>query len=155
MTWLPGKILLAMMIEDIKMIKKINHVAIVVPELADAQKFWVEALGLELGGVEQIPEEGVEIAFLPVGDSEIELISPTVADSGVARYLEKRGAGMHHICLEVEDVEATLARLQTAEIPLINEEPVVNENGIRYAFIHPKGANGVLVELYELPGQDA
>ncbi len=144
-----------MMIEDMKMIKKINHVAIVVPELADAQKFWVEALGLELGSVAQVPEEGVEIAFLPVGDSEIELISPTEADSGVARYLAKRGPGMHHICLEVADIEATLARLKTAKIPLINEEPAVNKNGTRYAFIHPKGANGVLVELYELTGQAA
>ncbi len=132
-------------------VKKINHVAIVVPELADAQKFWVEALDLTLGGVEQLPAEGVTVAFLPVGDSEIELISPTEPDSGVARYLAKRGPGMHHICLEVEDIEATLARLKTAGIPLIHEAPAVNENGVRYAFIHPKGANGVLVELYELP----
>jgi len=132
-------------------VKKINHVAIVVPELADAQKFWVEALDLTLGGVERLPAEGVTVAFLPVGDSEIELISPTEPDSGVARYLAKRGPGMHHICLEVEDIEATLARLKTAGIPLINEAPAVNENGVRYAFIHPKGANGVLVELYELP----
>lgn len=132
------------------MIKKVNHIAIVVPDLKEANNFWVDALGLELEGVKQVGEEGVEVAFLPIGESEIELISPMDMSSGVAKYLDKRGPGMHHICLEVDDIEATLQRLRDYGIPLITENPLVNEQGTKYAFVHPKGTNGVLVELYEL-----
>ncbi|HSH04941.1 MAG TPA: methylmalonyl-CoA epimerase [Anaerolineae bacterium] len=130
---------------------KINHMAIVVPELDEAMGFWVEALGLPLDHVAEVPAEEVKVAFLPVGDSAIELIAPTTEDSGVAKYLAKRGAGMHHLCLEVDDIEAALARLKEAGVPLINETAQVNHEGNLYAFIHPKGTNGVLVELYELP----
>ena len=134
------------------MIKKISHVAIVVPDLDEANRFWVDALGLKLEGVEHVEREGVDIGFLPVGESEVELLSPVQADSGVAKYMAKKGPGMHHICFEVDDIEATLQRLKKFEIPLITEEAVTNESGTKYAFIHPKGANGVLVELYELAG---
>jgi methylmalonyl-CoA/ethylmalonyl-CoA epimerase len=133
------------------MIKKVDHIAVVVPNLDEATKFWVEALGLTLERVESVPREGVEVAFLPVGESEIELLQPTDPESGVARYLEKRGAGLHHICLEVDDIAATLARLQAAGVPLINETANVSESGKQYAFVHPKGTGGVLVELYQLP----
>jgi methylmalonyl-CoA/ethylmalonyl-CoA epimerase len=102
--------------------------------------------------VEQVPREGVAVAFLPVGESEIELLQPTDPEGGVARYLEKRGAGLHHLCFEVDDIEETLARLKAAEIPLINETAVAGGDGKKYAFVHPKGTGGVLVELYELPG---
>ncbi len=134
------------------MIKKVNHIAVVVPSLDEAMKFWVEALGLALERVESVPREGVDVAFLPVGESEIELLQPTDPESGVARYLEKRGAGLHHVCLEVDDITATLERLKTAGIPLINETANVGGDGKKYAFVHPKGTGGVLVELYELPG---
>ena len=134
------------------MIKKVNHIAVVVPDLDAAMKFWVEAFGLSLERVEQVPREGVAVAFLPVGESEIELLQPTDPEGGVARYLEKRGAGLHHLCFEVDDIEATLARLKAAEIPLINETAVAGGDGKKYAFVHPKGTGGVLVELYELPG---
>jgi methylmalonyl-CoA/ethylmalonyl-CoA epimerase len=133
------------------MIKKVDHIAVVVPNLDEATKFWVEALGLTLERVESVPREGVDVAFLPVGESEIELLQPTDPESGVARYLEKRGPGLHHICLEVDDIEATLARLRVAGVPLINETANVSESGKRYAFVHPKGTGGVLVELYQLP----
>jgi methylmalonyl-CoA/ethylmalonyl-CoA epimerase len=132
------------------MIKKVNHIAVVVPDLEAAHHFWVEGLGLTLHGVEQVEAEGVEVAFLPVGESEIELICPVDASSGVAKYLEKRGSGMHHICFEVDDIEATLQKLRELEIPLITETPITNEKNTKYAFVHPKGTNGVLVELYEL-----
>ncbi len=132
------------------MIKKISHIAIIVPDLEEANRFWVDALGLQLQGVEHVAREGVDIAFLPVGESEVELLSPVNADSGVARYMEKRGPGMHHICFEVDDIEVTLQRLKSLDIPLITEEVGTNENGTKYAFVHPKGTNGVLVELYEL-----
>ena len=134
------------------MIKKVDHIAVVVPDLDAALKFWVEAFGLALERVESVPREGVDVAFLPVGDSEIELLQPTDPESGVARYLEKRGPGLHHLCFEVDDIDATLARLKAAEIPLITETAVAGDDGKKYAFVHPKGTGGVLVELYELPG---
>lgn len=132
------------------MIKKVDHIAVVVPDLAEAQNFWVTALGLTLDRVDSVPAEGVDIAFLPIGDSEIELLQPTDPEAGVAKYLAKRGAGMHHLCFEVDDIEATLARLRAAEIPLITETAKMNNEGKKYAFVHPKGTGGVLVELYEL-----
>jgi methylmalonyl-CoA/ethylmalonyl-CoA epimerase len=93
------------------------------------------------------------VAFLPVGDSKIELIQPIDNESGVARYLAKKGPDMHHICFEVDDIEAALARLKEADVQLINEVPTVGADGRKFAFIHPKSANGVLVELYELAAE--
>jgi methylmalonyl-CoA/ethylmalonyl-CoA epimerase len=132
------------------MIKKVNHIAVVVDDLEAAMQFWVDALGLKLAHKEHVASQAVDVAFLPVGDSKIELLQPTDDESGVARYLQKRGAGMHHICFEVDDIVATLAELKTAEVQLINEAPVMGSDGRKFAFIHPKSANGVLVELYEL-----
>ncbi len=132
------------------MIKKINHIAIVVPQLEEGMGFWVNALGLSLKHVESVPEQGVDVAFIPVGESSIELLQPVDPASGVARYLEKRGPGIHHICFEVDDIEATLTQLKTLNVPLINDKPTVGLDGRKYAFIHPKGTGGVLVELYEL-----
>lgn len=133
------------------MIKKISHIAIVVPKLEEGTAFWAEALGLDVSHQERVPDQGVDVAFIPVGESDIELLEPIDPTSGVARYLEKRGPGMHHICFEVDDMAATLARLKAANVPLINEEPTVSADGKKIAFVHPKGTGGVLVELYELP----
>ena len=137
------------------MIKKINHIAIVSPNLDEATGFWAEALGLPVSRVEEVAAEAVKVAFLPIGESNVEILQPTDNESGVARYLEKRGAGMHHLCLEVDDIEATLAQLKAANVPLINEEPRIGHHQTRYAFIHPKGTGGVLVELYEVTGDQA
>jgi len=112
--------------------------------------FWRDALGLELDHVEDIPEQQSLVAFLPVGGSKIELVEPTSDDSGVARYLQKRGPGMHHICLQVEALESTLAELKAKGVHLINEAPLEGSGGKRLAFIHPESTQGVLVELYEL-----
>lgn len=128
---------------------KINHVAIVLPELETGIGFWVEALGLPLAEQRREENEGVDIAFLPVGESEVELIAPFVDDNGVARYLAKKGAGLHHICFEVDNLDEALSRLRTHDVPLIDEVPRVNAAGRRMVFIHPKGTGGVLVELYE------
>lgn len=128
---------------------KINHVAILLPELEQGTHFWVDALGLALEKTEEVADQEVKIAFLPVGNSRIELVAPTNDSSGVARYLAKKGPGLHHICLEVDDLEATLSRLKKFEIPLIDEEPKIAV-GKKLAFIHPKGTGGVLVELYQL-----
>ena len=130
---------------------KINHLAIVVEDVNAALAFWRDALGLPLGKVERNEGEEVDIAFLPLGESEIEILAPTNATSVIAKYLAKRGAGMHHICLEVEDIETTMARLVAHGIELINDQPKTNAEGVRYCFVHPKSAFGVMVELYELP----
>jgi len=132
-------------------IKKIDHVALVVSNIDEALSFWQSALGIELDHLEDVPRENSTIAFLPLGDSEVELVQPTSDDSGIAKYLEKRGPGMHHICLEVDDIIEMLAQLKGKGIQLIHEEPVTAASGKKYAFIHPKAAFGVLVELYELP----
>jgi methylmalonyl-CoA/ethylmalonyl-CoA epimerase len=133
-------------------VKRIDHIAVVVEDIEGALSFWRDALGIEMSHVENVPAEKSEVAFLPVGGSEVELVHPTSLDSGLARYLEKRGAGMHHICLEVDDIEGMLARLKEKGVQLINETPVAGSGGKKYAFIHPKSAFGVMVELYELPG---
>src|SRR5258706_325074 len=129
---------------------RINHLAIVVEDIQAALGFWRDALGLSVGKVERNEREEVEIAFLPLGEGEIELLAPLNDTSGVAKYLAKRGAGMHHLCLEVDDIEATMKRLTDHDITLINDAQKTNEDGTRYCFIHPKSANGVMVELYEV-----
>lgn len=128
---------------------KINHVALVVPDLEEGVGFWADALGLPVAEQRREPAEKVDIAFLPVGQSEIELLAPFTKDSGVAQYLEKRGPGFHHICFEVDDLEGALVQLKDHNVPLIDETPRVNAAGRRMAFIHPKGTGGVLIELYE------
>jgi methylmalonyl-CoA/ethylmalonyl-CoA epimerase len=124
---------------------------VVVADVPAALAFWRDALGLPLGHTEHNEAEGVDIAFLPVGDGEIELIAPTSEASGVARYLARTGGGLHHICLEVADIEATMAQLTAHGVQLINETPRERDGGVRYAFVHPKSAGGVMVELYQLP----
>ena len=130
-------------------IKKINHIAIVVEDIDQALAFWQDTLGIQLGGQQDNPNEEAQVAFLPVGESEIELVLPTSANSGVAKFLSKHGAGLHHICLEVEDLDGLLLRLKNKNVRLISEEPRLNHQGQRYIFIHPESTFGVLVELYE------
>ncbi|HET6446347.1 MAG TPA: methylmalonyl-CoA epimerase [candidate division Zixibacteria bacterium] len=132
------------------MIKKISHIAIVVPELEQALSFWVDTLGLPLEYVEHVPDQDVDVAFLPTGNSEIELLEPVGSESGVARFMEKRGPGLHHICFEVEDIDLMLDRMRQSGVPLINETPTIGTGGKKIAFIHPRGTGGVLVELYEI-----
>jgi len=130
-------------------IKRIDHIAIVVEDIDQALAFWRDALGLELAHVEDVAEQKSIVAFLPTAGSEVELVKPTTDDSGVARYLQKRGPGMHHICFEVEDIESSLAELKAKGVRLINEVPMTGSGGKKIAFIHPESTNGVLVELYE------
>ena len=133
------------------MIKRINHVAIVVDNLEGALAFWRDALGLPLAKTEANPGESVDLAFLPVGDSEIELLYPTDPESGIGKYLAKKGPGMHHVCIEVDDIEAAIRRLVDHGAEMINDTPRLRPDGTRYAFVHPKSGFGVLVELYETP----
>lgn len=129
-------------------IKKIDHVAIVVKDIDSALGFWRDALGLTLDHLEDVPSQASKVAFIPVGDSEVELVRPTDPQSGMAKYLEKRGEGLHHLCVEVDDIEGMLKGLKEKGVTLINDEPITLP-GRRMAFIHPKSANGVLIELYE------
>ncbi len=133
---------------------KISHIAIVVPDLEEAMEFWVNILGLPLEHVEHVADQEVDVAFLPSGESEIELLEPVSAESGVARFMEKRGPGMHHICFQVDDIEAMLARVKAAGVPLIDEKPRIGTGGKKIAFVHPKGTGGVLVELYQLTPEE-
>lgn len=132
-------------------IKRIDHVAIVVEDIEDALSFWRDGLELHVTHVEEAPDDPSIVAFLPVGDtSEVELVKPITQDSGVARFLAKRGPGLHHICFEVDDINSCLQRLKEKNVRLVNDEPVIGTGGKRIAFIHPESAHGVLVELYEL-----
>jgi len=131
-------------------VKQINHVAVVVQDLEKALLFWRDALGMELQELRDVPAEKSKVAFLPLSGSEVELVLPTTQDSGIAKYLAKRGPGMHHICLEVDDIEGMLAQLKSKSVRLINEEPRTASDGKKYAFIHPESTAGVLVELYQI-----
>jgi len=132
-------------------LKRLDHVAVLVPDLEQALVFWQEQFGLSLDHVETISSMEVKIAFLPLGESEIELVQPTTDDSGLAKYLSKRGPGLHHICIETDDITAKLVELKEKGVRLIDELPVFMDDGRQLAFIHPKSTGGVLVELYELP----
>ncbi len=131
-------------------INSINHVAIVVEDMEKSLTFWRDALGIELHELRDVPAEKSQVAFLPVAGAEIELVKPTSDDSGLAKYLAKRGPGMHHVCLEVDDIASMMAQLKAKGIRLINEEPRTAADGKRYAFIHPESTSGVLVELYQI-----
>jgi methylmalonyl-CoA/ethylmalonyl-CoA epimerase len=135
------------------MIKRINHIATIVPDLDASLAFWRDTLGLELSHTEEVASQEAIVAFLPAGESEVELVQPTTDTSGAARFLAKRGPGLHHIALEVDNLEEMLARLKAKGVRLINETPIAAAGGNRAAFIHPESANGVLVELYEAPRQ--
>jgi methylmalonyl-CoA/ethylmalonyl-CoA epimerase len=133
---------------------RINHVAIVVEDIDNALDFWRDALGLDVTHVEDVPDQESVVAFLPTGESEVELVKPTTDTSGVARYLRKHGPGVHHICFQVDDIETCLDQLEEHDVRLINPEPVIGTGGKRIAFIHPKSTQGVLIELYELTPQE-
>lgn len=130
---------------------KINHIAIVVEDVQQALNFWSDALGMPVEHTERNEDEAVEIAFLPLGEGEIELISPITEDSGIAKYMAKKGSGLHHLCVDVDNLEAVMQQLREKEIELINESPRIRPDGTKYAFVHPKSTGGVLLELYETP----
>ena len=131
-------------------VNQINHVAVVVDDMEKALAFWRDALGMDLHELRDVPAEKSQVAFLPLSGSEVELVRPTTDDSGIAKYLAKRGPGMHHICLEVDDIDGMMTQLKTKGIRLINEEPRTAADGKRYAFVHPESTSGVLVELYQI-----
>jgi methylmalonyl-CoA/ethylmalonyl-CoA epimerase len=122
---------------------------VAVKDLRKALEFWENALGISCVGVEEVAEQKVRTAFLPVKDTEIELLEPTADDSPVAKFIEKKGEGIHHIALRVENLEEALEELKARGVQLIDEKPRYGAGGARIAFVHPKATGGVLLELSE------
>jgi methylmalonyl-CoA/ethylmalonyl-CoA epimerase len=133
-------------------VRRIDHVAVVVDDIESALEFWRDGLGLELTHVEDVPDMHSIVAFLSTGDSELELVKPTDEESGIARYLNKHGSGLHHICLEVDSIKQFVRHLRALDFRMINDEPIVGTGGKLISFIHPECTQGVLVELYEITG---
>ena len=135
------------------MLRKVDHIAFVVQDLDAALRVYHEALGMPLERVEDVPAEKVRVAFLPLpeGHSEVELVQPTAEDTGIARYLAKRGEGMHHICFEVDDIQIAMAEMAASGLQVLEETPRLGSRGQKYVFVHPKSSHGVLIELYERP----
>jgi len=127
---------------------KIDHVGIAVKSLGESKAFY-EALGLLCGGEEEVTDQKVRVAFFPAGNSRIELLEPTDPLGPIGRFLEKRGPGLHHLCVQVEDIDKALAGLRAEGYALIDQEPKVGAGGSLVAFVHPKSTGGVLLELYQ------
>ncbi len=128
---------------------QIDHIGIAVKSLAEAVKVYEDVIGLKVSGYDQVDEQGVRVAMLPAGDSRIELLEPITADSPIEKFMSKRGEGIHHIALRVDDIEAALARFKAAGARLIDSTPRVGAHNTRIAFVHPSSTHGVLVELVE------
>ncbi|MBA1334596.1 MAG: Methylmalonyl-CoA epimerase [Firmicutes bacterium] len=131
------------------MIKKVDHVGVAVNNLEEALKFYTEMLGLTLEGVEVVEDQKVKVAFLPVGDTEIELLESTDPEGPIAKYIEKKGEGIQHIAFRVDDIEKALEEMKRKGVRLIDEKPRYGAGGAKIAFLHPKSTYGVLVELSE------
>ncbi len=131
------------------MVNKINHIGIAVKSIEEALKFYSERLGLKSREVVEIPEQKVKVAALQIGESRIELLESTTPDSPIAKFLEKKGEGIHHLAFEVTDIEKRLKELKEKGIRLIDEKPRQGAHNTRIAFIHPKSTHGVLIELVE------
>ena len=128
-------------------ILKIDHLGIAVNSLAEGQSFWTDILGLESQGTETVEEQKVTTAFLPIGESEVELLESTSPDGPIAKYIEKKGAGIQHVAFRVENIEEALAELKEKGVKLIDQKPRKGAGGAKIAFLHPKATKGVLVEL--------
>ena len=124
----------------------LDHIGIAVDSIDERIEFY-KALGLEVEGYDEVPEQGVRVAFLPVGDSRLELLEPTGPNTPIARHLERRGPGLHHVCLRVPDIRAAMVRLADQGHTLLSEEPQLGAHGCLVCFVHPKSTGGVLLEL--------
>jgi len=133
-------------------LRKINHIGIAVRDIEEAAKFYTETLGLKVDGMEEVPDQKVKVAFLPIGEVRLELVMPTSPESPVAKHLEKNGPGFHHIAYQVDDVAAELARLKSEGARLVDEAPRSGAHRTRIAFLHPKTSGGVLTELVQETG---
>jgi len=135
------------------MIGRLDHLGLAVTSIAEARRFW-EQLGLAVDQVEEVAQEGVRVAMLRVGESRIELLEATSPESPIARFIARRGPGLHHVCLASDDVAADDARLRAAGFELLRDAPSPGAGGSRVQFVHPKSAGGVLVELAQAPEEE-
>ena len=133
------------------MVRKLNHVAIAVNHLEEATKFYRDVLGLDLKGVEVVPAQKSKVGFFPIGETNIELVQPSEPDSPLVKFLEAKGQGIHHICFEVDDIEAEIKAFLAQGATMVDQKPRPGAHNSRVAFIHPKSSSGVLIELVELP----
>lgn len=133
------------------MVKRIDHIAIAVHDIDEAAKFYTDILRLGLSGMEVVVEQKTKVGFLRIGETNIELVQPTSDDSPLVKFLETRGPGIHHICLEVDDIEREVEELKKRGARMIDEKPRPGAHGTRVAFVHPKSSGGVLIELNQLP----
>jgi methylmalonyl-CoA epimerase len=131
------------------MLNAIDHVGVAVEDIEAALPYYTDVLRLALVHRETVPEQGVHAALLDVGDGHIELVAPTGPESGVAKFLDRRGAGLHHVAYRVQDIESTLRELSAAGVRLIDEQPRVGIRGSRVAFVHPSSTGGVLTEIVQ------
>ena len=129
------------------MVKKIDHIGIAVKDLEEALKFYQDVLGMDLAGTEIVEEQKVKVAFLPIGDTKVELLESTDKEGPIARYIEKKGEGVQHIAYRVDDIEKAIKEMKEKEIRMIDESPRYGAGGAKIAFAHPKSTNGVLIEL--------
>jgi len=129
--------------------KKIDHLGIAVSNLSDSLPFYENALGLKLMSKEEVKDQKVSVAMLECGESHIELLEPTSEESPIARFIEKKGPGIHHIAIKVKDIDVELQRMKEQGVRLIDEKPRIGAGGLKIAFVHPKSTNGVLLELCE------
>lgn len=127
----------------------IDHIGIATRQIGESLAVWVDALGLQVESTEEVPDQGVRVAMLPMGETRVELLEPLSDDSPVARFLAKRGPGIHHVAIRVADVCAELAKLRENGARLIDEVPRVGAGGCLVAFVHPSSTGGVLIELVE------
>jgi methylmalonyl-CoA epimerase len=132
-----------------KMMKKISHIGVAVENLDEAMKLYSESLGLEIEGTEEVKEQKVKVAFIPVGESRIELIESTDPNGLIAKFIKSRGEGIHHIALEVDHIEDALQKLKEKGVQLIDEKPRIGAHKMKIAFLHPRSTKGVLLELCE------
>ncbi len=132
------------------MFKKVDHIGIAVESLEDSLSFYVTALGLDVHETEDVPDQKVRVAMLPVGETNVELLEPTSPDSPIARFMEKNRPGIHHVAFQVENLESLLTSLKNRGIRLINEHPVSGAGGKLVAFVHPASTGGVLLELCQI-----
>lgn len=137
------------------MYRKIDHLAIAVRSLAEALRIYESALGLRKTSIEEITDQKTRVALLPVGESHLELMEPLADDSPVGRFLERRGEGLHHLCFQVDDIQAEMARLRKAGVKLIDDAPRQGANGCLVAFVHPSSTAGVLIELSQSASRPA
>jgi len=128
---------------------KLDHIGLATRELEEGLALWRDILGLQVDGTEEIQEQGVRVAMLPIGDTHVELLEPLSPESPVGRFLSKRGPGIHHLAVEVEDINASLADLKKRGARLIDETPRVGARGCLVAFVHPATTNGILLELVQ------